>query len=144
MKNRVTVATLNVILGAFIALIPFVLFPVCNHDEKRMACYFTGKAEVVTGIAVAVLGIVYLVSKCKGIRIGITIAEIVNAVVVISFIKVIGLCKMATMACQVKTKPALIVASIILLVVQIANLVVLSKGHNDEKNSEIHSKEDKE
>ena len=52
---------------------------------------------------------------------------------------------MAAMACQIKTKPAIIVAAIILLVVQAANVFVLSKkGNKDEEDSKIHTKEDKE
>lgn len=145
MKNRVTVAIVNIILGVLIALIPFNLFPVCGHEEKKMACYFTGKAEVVLGIGIAILGFVYLYSKCKGVRLGITIAQIINAAISVVFLKVIGLCKMAAMACQIKTKPAIIVAAIILLVVQAANVFVLSKkGNKDEEDSKIHTKEDKE
>ncbi len=145
MKNRLTVAIADIIIGALIALIPFNLLPVCGHEEKKMACFFTAKAEVVLGIAIAFLGIIYLFSKCKGVRLGITIAQIINAAISVVFLKIIGLCKMASMACQVKTKPAIIVAAISLLVVQAANIIILSKkGNKDEENSEVHTKEDKE
>ena len=63
MKNRLTVAIADIIIGALIALIPFNLLPVCGHEEKKMACFFTAKAEVVLGIAIAFLGIIYLFSK---------------------------------------------------------------------------------
>ncbi len=116
-NNRLTVGVLSIILGVVVALIPNVLFPVCESMDKKMSCYYTSKAEIGIGVLIAILGLIYVFIENKDIRVGITIAQVLNSTLVLLFpLAITGLCKMHTMACRVKTLPALIVVSVILII----------------------------
>ncbi|MBR5418567.1 MAG: DUF4418 family protein [Clostridiales bacterium] len=131
MKNRIIIAAAFVLLGLLIVLAPTVLFPVCE-SEMKMACFFTKKAEIGAGLLVASLGVIYFFLKNRDIRIGISIAELLNAALVIALpVKLTGLCKMSEMDCRVKTYPALIVLSVLLAVVSLADIFFLSKREKE-------------
>ena len=108
-----------------------MLFPVCE-SEMKMACFFTKKAEIGVGLVIAALGVIYFFLKNKDIRLGISIAQFLNAGLVLAFpAKLTGLCKMSDMACRVKTYPALIVLSVLLALTAAANIVFLIKSESE-------------
>ena len=128
MKNRITIALLFILTGLLIALAPTVLFKVCSTEKMKMACYYTRGAEIGLGILIAALGAVYFFFENKGTRIGISIAQFLNAVLVLAYpLKLIGLCKNSEMDCRVKTLPALIVLAVILGGAAAANVIYLAK-----------------
>ena len=125
MKNRVIVSTIYILIGILICLIPTYLYPVCN-GEMKMACYYTKQAEIGLGILITLLGIVFIAAKNENIRIGISISQLLVALLVFLYpIKLIGLCKMSTMACQMRTLPALTVAGVFLVVISAGNRLYL-------------------
>ena len=131
MKNRILFAAAFILLGLLVILAPTVLFPVCESDMK-MACFFTKKAEIGVGLVIAALGVIYFFLKNKDIRLGISIAQFLNAGLVLAFpAKLTGLCKMSDMACRVKTYPALIVLSVLLVLTAAANIVFLIKSESE-------------
>ncbi len=131
MKNRILFAAAFILLGLLVILAPTVLFPVCESDMK-MACFFTKKAEIGVGLVIAALGVIYFFLKNKDIRLGISIAQFLNAGLVLAFpAKLTGLCKMSDMACRVKTYPALIVLSVLLALTAAANIVFLIKSESE-------------
>ncbi len=131
MKNRIIIAAAFILLGLLVILAPTVLFPVCESDMK-MACFFTKKAEIGVGLVIAALGVIYFFLKNKDIRLGISIAQFLNAGLVLAFpAKLTGLCKMSDMACRVKTYPALIVLSVLLALTAAANIVFLIKSESE-------------
>ena len=131
MKNRILFAAAFILLGLLVILAPTVLFPVCE-SEMKMACFFTKKAEIGAGLVIAVLGVIYFFLKNKDIRLGISIAQFLNAGLVLAFpAKLTGLCKMSDMACRVKTYPALIVLSVLLALTAAANIVFLIKSESE-------------
>ena len=133
MKNRIIIALLFILSGLLIILAPTVLFPVCSAEKMKMACYYSAKAEIGLGGLVAALGAVYFLLKSKEIRIGITMAQFFNAILVIVYpLKLIGLCKNADMACRVKTLPALIVLTVLLGATALVNLFFLAKSSKTE------------
>jgi hypothetical protein len=133
MKNRIITALLFIINGLLISLIPTKLFPVCSSEKMKMACFYTEKAEVGLGIIVAVLGVVVLLSANKYIRVGISLSQIAIASLVLLYpLKLIGLCKMETMSCVAKTKPALIVAGTLLIFISVVNVIYLLGSKNGE------------
>ena len=92
----------------------------------KMACYYTKQAEIGLGILITLLGIVFIAAKNENIRIGISISQLLVALLVFLYpIKLIGLCKMSTMACQMRTLPALTVAGVFLVVISAGNLLYL-------------------
>ena len=131
MKNRILFAAAFILLGLLVILAPTVLFPVCE-SEMKMACFFTKKAEIGVGLVIAALGVIYFFLKNKDIRLGISIAQFLNAGLVLAFpAKITGLCKMSDMACRVKTYPALIVLSVLLALTAAANIVFLIKSESE-------------
>ena len=131
MKNRIIFAVAFILLGLLVILAPTVLFPVCE-SEMKMACFFTKKAEIGAGLVIAALGVIYFFLKNKDIRLGISIAQFLNAGLVLAFpAKLTGLCKMSDMACRVKTYPALIVLSVLLALTAAVNIVFLIKSESE-------------
>lgn len=131
MKNRIIFAAAFILLGLLVILAPTVLFPVCE-SEMKMACFFTKKAEIGAGLVITALGVIYFFLKNKDIRLGISIAQFLNAGLVLAFpAKLTGLCKMSDMACRVKTYPALIVLSVLLALTAAANIVFLIKSESE-------------
>ena len=131
MKNRIIFAAAFILLGLLVILAPTVLFPVCE-SEMKMACFFTKKTEIGVGLVIAALGVIYVFLKNKDIRLGISIAQFLNAGLVLAFpAKLTGLCKMSDMACRVKTYPALIVLSVLLALTAAANIVFLIKSESE-------------
>ena len=131
MKNRILFAAAFILLGLLVILAPTVLFPVCE-SEMKMACFFTKKAEIGAGLVITALGVIYFFLKNKDIRLGISIAQFLNAGLVLAFpAKLTGLCKMSDMACRVKTYPALIVLSVLLALTAAVNIVFLIKSESE-------------
>ena len=127
MKNRISISVLFILSGVLLVLIPTVLFPVCSTEKMKMACYFTKKAEIGLGIVIAALGVLYFFFKNEGVRLGISLSQILLTVLVLAYpLKLIGICRNSEMACRVKTLPALIVASVLLGVVSIGNSLYLT------------------
>jgi len=135
MKNRIILALSTLIFGIIITLIPTVIFPVCDSSEMKMACYYSGQTEIGLGILIALLGIISVLFRDRGIRAGISISQALISVFVILFpYKLIGLCKMETMACRLKTFPAIIVVGVLLIVIAGANaFYLLYKGKKNGK-----------
>ena len=127
MKNRISISILFILSGLLVVLIPTVLFPVCSAEKMKMACYFTKKAEIGLGIVIAAIGALYFFFKNEGVRLGLSLSQILlTALVVLYPTKLIGICKNTEMACRVKTLPALIVVTVLLGVVSIGNSLYLA------------------
>ncbi len=132
MKNRIITASLYFVGGLLVILAPTVIFPVCSAEKMKMACYYTEKAEIGLGSLIGVLGIVYLFLKDIKARLGVSIAQLGNAVLVLLYPLVLtGLCGNEDMACRVRTLPALIVLSVILVVTAIVNIIYSAKSRKD-------------
>ncbi len=127
MKNRISISILFILSGLLVVLIPTVLFPVCSAEKMKMACYFTKKAEIGLGIVIAAIGALYFFFKNEGVRLGLSLSQILLAALVVLYpTKLIGICKNTEMACRVKTLPALIVVTVLLGVVSIGNSLYLA------------------
>ena len=127
MKNRISISILFILSGLLVVLVPTVLFPVCSTEKMKMACYFTKKAEIGLGIVIAAIGALYFFFKNEGVRLGLSLTQILlSALVLLYPTKLIGICKNTEMACRVKTLPALIVVTVLLGVVSIGNSLYLA------------------
>lgn len=127
MKNRISISILFILSGLLVVLIPTVLFPVCSAEKMKMACFFTKKTEIGLGIVIAAIGALYFFFKNEGVRLGLSLTQILlSALVLLYPTKLIGICKNTEMACRVKTLPALIVVTVLLGVVSIGNSLYLA------------------
>lgn len=137
MKNRVLSSAVYIVLGILLVLTPTVLLPTCNSESMKMACYYTGRAEIGLGILIIILGGILFVFSKEEIREGISIAQIGIGVLILLYpTKIIGLCGMSDMDCRVQTFPALIVISVILIVVSVVNILYITR--KKQKTGENH------
>lgn len=128
MKNRIISSLFYIITGFLIAVGPSEIFKVCNSVNMKGPCQYTKQAELGIGILIIAIGIISFLIKDKKVRLGLGIAQGLNAVLVLAFpLWLTGLCKMKTMACHVKTLPSLIVLSVILLIISVVNGLYLLK-----------------
>ena len=123
-KTRLTGIVIAV-LGLLTALIPTVIFKVCEAmDGKFMKCHWTSQTEVAVGIATLVLGVLIVLSKEKAAGAAYAVASAINGVQVILIpTVVIGVCGSADMPCHSGTKPALIIAGALIIVTALINAV---------------------
>ena len=128
MKNKLFASIPSIILGILIAIAPLTFAKVCQTEGgMHMACYYTGRAALGIGIVIAVLGIVALFVK-ENVRIGLSIAVIVNSLLMIAVPTfLIGVCKSTMMHCASVTRPTLIVLSVLALVFAAISVYLDSK-----------------
>ena len=123
-KTKIT-GIVIALLGLLTALIPTVIFKVCAAmDGKFMKCHWTSQVEVALGIAVLVLGLLIVLAKENAASSAYAVASAVNGVLVILIpTVVIGVCGSADMPCNSGTKPALIIAGALIIVVALINTI---------------------
>ncbi|MDF0753483.1 DUF4418 family protein [Gardnerella greenwoodii] len=128
MKNKLFASIPSIILGILIAIAPLTFAKVCQTEGgMHMACYYTGRAALGIGLVIAVLGIVALFVK-ENVRIGLSIAVIVNSLLMIAVPTfLIGVCKSPMMHCASVTRPTLIVLSVLALVFAAISVYLDSK-----------------
>lgn len=137
MKNRIIFSLANIILGVLLILVPTVLLKPCSHEEMKMACYYTSRAEIGIGAFIIFLGVATALAKGKEIRTGISIALLGAGILAIAFpLKLTGLCGMSSMACHVKTLPGIVVVSVLLEALSIINIVFLTGFSVDRAKTE--------
>ena len=124
-KSKVT-GIVIAILGLITALIPTVILKVCDAmDGKFMKCHWTSQTEVAIGIATLVLGLLVILAKEKAAAAAYAVASAINGVLVILIpTVVIGVCGSAEMRCNSGTKPALIIAGALIVVVALIHTVL--------------------
>ncbi len=94
------------VLGLITALTPLYILPVCEFQGKsRMACTYTGKAEVFLGIILISLGIAVYFSKAS-IR-WLMFPVLITGASVIVMPSIIGYCPNVQMPCHYGTVPLL-------------------------------------
>ncbi len=128
MKNKLFASIPSIILGILISIAPLTFAKVCQTEGgMHMACYYTGRAALGIGVVIAVLGIVALFVK-ENVRIGLSIAVIVNSLLMIAVPTfLIGVCKSTMMHCASVTRPTLIVLSVLALVFAAISVYLDSK-----------------
>lgn len=128
MKNKLFASIPSIILGILIAIAPLTFAKVCQSEGgMHMACYYTGRTALGIGLVIAVLGIVALFVK-ENVRIGLSIAVIVNSLLMIAVPTfLIGVCKSPMMHCASVTRPTLIVLSVLALVFAAISVYLDSK-----------------
>lgn len=124
-------------MGVLIILIPWVLFPVCGVGRftpppgtlaRMHGCDGTLKAATLLGILVTLSGLLPFMVKQRWVNIVTIAVTVVCGILLILCPTVLtGVCKVATMPCVYGTKPALIIAGIVLILAGGAGALVLKK-----------------
>ena len=136
MKHKLFFGILFLVFGAFISLGPQTIFPVCglhsNISASKMACFWTGQAEIGIGSLIAIVGILLLVLRNGDIQIGLCISLIPTGIIAILIPNtLIGVCNNENMGCRALTLPALALLgsfTIIASLISIIYLTLKSKG----------------
>lgn len=126
MKKNQVWALIVIILGVVVILIPWYLFPVCGVGRyappfgtlpRMHGCDGTLKAATVLGVLLVFAGVLPLFLRQLWAGIVSAASTVVIGVLVILFPTIItGVCKVPTMPCVFGTKPALVIAGIVLIV----------------------------
>lgn len=140
MKNKPTAGIIVTALGVFLALIPIAIFPVCtgmieliNGKTLFMKCHWAAMSELLVGILIAFDGILIIVFQNYETRLALNIMLFLFGLTALLIpTEAIGLCDTASMACRVRTEPALIVVSVITMIVGIGNIFFLSRSLKSE------------
>ncbi|HEY9161212.1 MAG TPA: DUF4418 family protein [Desulfomonilia bacterium] len=127
MKKSQIWALVIILLGVVVILIPWQLFPVCGVGRyappagampRMHGCDGTLKAATYLGIITICAGLLPLFFKQHLAGLISAVSTAVIGVLLILFPTVItGVCKVPTMPCVFGTKPALIMAGIVLILV---------------------------
>lgn len=141
MKSRPTAGIVVIVLGALIALIPSVIFPVCkdmiqltNGKALYMRCHWTAMAELLMGVLIAIDGVLIIAFKKFETRLALNIMLFPFGLTALLIpTTVIGMCETITMPCRIGTKPALIVVSVIIMILAIGNIVTQISSMKSEK-----------
>ena len=130
---------LNLLLGAVLALTPFVLFPVCGPmpNGKYMMCHYSGIFITGMGALIVVLSLLALwghrkrwVAPLSGVLS--IVAALLSYLVPMRIVVIgnkatmgweCGLCKAADMACHTTTMPAVTVLVSALVLVNVVALI---------------------
>ena len=133
-KQTIIFAFSFIVLGLLTALAPFTFAGVCETGEKIMKCHWTARAELFTGIVIALLGAAKFILSCRNYQLGINLAVALNSIGVILFpTALIGVCGMAKMHCHSVTRPALIVLAVVLLLADAVHSALIIKSKISEK-----------
>lgn len=125
MKKTQIWALVVLVLGIIVILIPWQLFPVCGVGRyappagmlpRMHGCDSTLKAATVLGILVMIAGLLPMFAKHYWAGLVSAVSTAVIGGLLILFPTVItGVCRVPTMPCVIGTKPALIIAGIVLI-----------------------------
>ncbi len=127
--KKVIISAVLVLLGVLVAIAPYSFAKVCELGEKVMKCHWTARAELFTGLAIALLALLRLPAKSDGLLLGLNAGILVNSAGVILFpYALIGVCGMAKMHCHAVTRPVLLVLGILLLLTAAIDVLLLLKG----------------
>jgi hypothetical protein len=127
-KSVSAVGAFLIILGILVALVPWIIFPVCEvHGDYTttasgtkvpMTCGWTARAETGVGALIVVAGCILIARNTPETRQAVGIFTIALGVLVLLFPTVlIGMCKVATHSCRLSTLPALELLGAIIIVV---------------------------
>ena len=125
MKKAQVWALVLVLLGVIVVLIPWYLFPVCGVGRyappagtlaSMHGCSNTLKAATVLGVLAMCTGILPLFVKQRwAVLTAAVSATVIGALLILFPTAITGVCMIPTMPCVFGTKPALIIAGIVLL-----------------------------
>lgn len=119
------IGAVSLILGILVILTPHLILPVCEyHGFQRMACSYTGLAEVFMGVMIIFISAGIILSKTKDSIIWLSILLFVSGVSVILIPQVLGYCKSTRMPCNYGTVPALIFEGIIISILVSVNFII--------------------
>ena len=134
MTNGLFIGSITVVFGTIESLLSFVFLPFCRPTEDFvMRCHYTSVVDGFVGIAIALVGIAYLL--LPKVRKILTYAVIVLGVLT-SLVPtvIVGVCSHPHMHCHSISSPVLQLVGIVIALFAVANLAFLASRNFESEN----------
>jgi hypothetical protein len=116
------------VLGALVSLTPRYILPVCEfYGKQRMACSYTGEAELFVGLIMVSISLAAFLSKVKETLKWLMFVAFFAGLSVILIPEVLGYCPSPNMPCHYGTVPLLRLLGGLSVLGSLAGLV-MSRG----------------
>ena len=132
MTNGLFFGSITVLLGTITSLLSFVLLPFCNPVGMVMRCHYTSVVDGFVGIAIALVGIAYLLlpKANKALTYAVIALGVLTSLVPTV---IVGVCSHPHMHCHSISSPVLQLIGIVIALFGVANLAFLaSRNLNSE------------
>ena len=125
MTNGIFFGSITVLLGTITSLLSFVLLPFCNPVGMVMRCHYTSVVDGFIGIAIALIGIAYLLlSKAqKALSFAVIGLGVLTSLVPTV---IVGVCSHPHMHCHSISSPVLQLVGIVIALFAVANIAFLA------------------
>ena len=126
MTNGLFFGSITVVLGTITSLLSFVLLPFCNPMENVvMRCHYTSIVDGFVGIAIALVGIAYLLlpKAHKALTYAAIVLGVLTSLVPAS---IVGVCSHPHMHCHSISSPVLQLVGIVIALFSVANIAFLA------------------
>ncbi len=125
MTNGLFFGSITVVLGTITSLLSFVFLPFCNPVGMVMRCHYTSVVDGFVGIAIALVGIAYLLlpKANKALSYAVIILGVLTSLVPTV---IVGVCSHPHMHCHSISSPVLQLIGIVIALFGVANLAFLA------------------
>jgi len=141
MTNGLFFGSITVVLGTIVSLLSFVLLPFCRPMEGIvMRCHYTSITDGFVGIAIAIVGIAYLLlpKAQKVLSFAVIILGVLTSLVPTV---IVGVCSHPHMHCHSLSSPVLQLAGIVIALFGVANIAYLASRNfeSEDFTNETHN-----
>ena len=141
MTNGLFFGSITVVLGTIVSLLSFVLLPFCRPMEGIvMRCHYTSITDGFVGIAIALVGIAYLLlpKAQKVLSFAVITLGVLTALVPTV---IVGVCSHPHMHCHSLSSPVLQLAGIVIALFGVANIAYLASRNfeSEDFTNETHN-----
>ena len=125
MTNGIFFGSITVLLGTITSLLSFVLLPFCNPVGMVMRCHYTSVVDGFVGIAIALVGIAYLLlpKANKALTYAVIVLGVLTSLVPTV---IVGVCSHPHMHCHSISSPVLQLVGIVIALFAVANIAFLA------------------
>ncbi|SIO39806.1 DUF4418 family protein [Fibrobacter sp. UWB11] len=140
MTNGIFFGSITVLLGTIVSLLSFVLLPFCKHmDGIVMRCHYTSITDGFVGIAIALVGIAYLLlpKAQKALSFAVIALGVITSLVPTV---IVGVCSHPHMHCHSISSPVLQLVGIVIALFAVANIAFLASRNfeSEDFTNETH------
>ena len=137
-QSRLTTILCGVmlIISAVLFVGSFTFIKTCGpmEDGSWMTCHWAGRAITAVSCVMTVLSLISIIAKNIGVKLGLTIGTVANAVICALLPgRIISTCMMSDMQCNAVTKPVTAVLCIAVAVIGVINVMINVKNIKETK-----------
>lgn len=109
---------------------------------SHMRCYYTGQAELVVGLILSVVGLLFILIPNKKVQFALAIALALGGIIAFLIPTVlVGVCKSSRMTCRALTLPSLLILSSFVILLSVIHTIILYKtergGHKSNETQSV-------